>query len=307
MKVIPLLCFLCILSLGMLLTAPVYAEAIPVGSSSLIGTLDYSDTYTLTDDGGIDDRVVNGWNMGAQDYPVNGTPGEGLAVENCHGNTPRAWSDWKFSISDNDNVINGTSIYPGDSGGGSATGMTQTGAYNADWGIEYGLRSQFVIQFDAVQVADRVDISIGAQGRDNIYEYGVGDLSVFFREPGTGFGEVSIYVPEVGAYDTPFQSGLTFGQWHNYAVKFDLDARTLEPFVNEQSLGVVDLNTFAGGAFVGVSLSANVVSVGFCDGPDRFWTDNFQVGAPVPEPGTVTLGLAAALGLAAFLRKKKNS
>jgi hypothetical protein len=280
------------------------AESVPVGSSSLIDTLDYSDTFTAYEFGGLEDRDgLNGFNLGAVDNPADGVPGEGLAVENCHGNPARAWSDWKFSISKDANPINGASVYPGGSGGGSATGMTQTGGSWSDWGIDYGLRRRFVVQYDAVQVHDRVDISIGSV-RDNIF---VNDgLSVFFRPTGGAPCEIGIFsLGAGGEHDSGAASGVSAMTWHNYAVMYDLDARTIEPFIDEASRGVIDLNTFAGGDFASLNLTNAAVNVGFYDGPDRFWTDNFQIGGWVPEPCTVAMLLGGLMPLLAFRQTKK--
>ena len=46
------------------------------------------------------------------------------------------------------------------------------------------------------------------------------------------------------------------------------------------SRGTINLNTVAGGKFADLTLSNAAVSVGYC-APDRFWTDNVQIGTPV--------------------------
>jgi hypothetical protein len=289
------LLFLTMAAVTVLAGPTALAESVPVGSSTLITVLDYSDTFTAYDFGGLEDRTgLNHYPLGGVDYPADGTPGEGLTVEDCHGNAARSWSDQKFSISKDANPINGATVYPGGSGGGSATGMTQTGGLWGDFGFEYGLRRRFVVQYDAVQTADRVDISIGSV-RDNIF---VGNgLSVFFRPTGGAPNEIGVFsLGAGGEHGTGFASGVSAGSWHNYAVKFDLDARTIELCVDEVSCGVVDLNTFAGGAFASLNLTSAAVNVGYYGG-DRFWSDNVQVGAWVPEPGLLALGLGGIGGL----------
>lgn len=74
------------------------------------------------------------------------------------------------------------------------------------------------------------------------------------------------------------------------------------------SLGVIDVGTVAGGAFSGALMSNAVVNLGFShygtDG-DRMWTDNFQVGEPVPEPGLIALALSGFLAMMAVRRGGK--
>lgn len=259
---------------------------VTVGSSTLIGTLDYSDTFTFTEFGGIEGRPGGGFPVG---FP-------GINVEDNHGNPPRAWSDVKWSLNTDADAFTG---YPGGSGAGSDTGFTQTGG-GGDWGIEYGLREQFVVQVDAVQTTDRIDITIGG-ARDTIAP--PNGLAVFFRPPGTPYAEIGLY-NGAAEVDTGLTSGVPgAAQWHNYAVSYDLPNRTLEFFVDEVSRGAIDIDTVGGGAFNGMSVSNGAVSVGFAGSgrtdvgqPGHFnigWTDNFQVGGtgvalePHPDPGNI--------------------
>lgn len=76
---------------------------------------------------------------------------------------------------------------------------------------------------------------------------------------------------------------------------------TIEVFVNETSRGVIDLNTIGGGAYDNI-LNNGFVGIGGA-GDDRLWSDNFQVGAPVPEPSASVL---AALAGALLLRRKRR-
>ncbi|HBO44185.1 MAG TPA: hypothetical protein DD670_09680 [Planctomycetaceae bacterium] len=260
------------------------ADGVPVGSSSLIAVLDYSDTFTAYDFGGLEDRDGNnGWNPGAVDYPANGTPGEGLAVENCYGNPRRYWPDWAWSNTRDENVINGSSLYPGNSGAGSDTGMTQTGGnFGNDWGFEYGLRNRFVIQYDAVQSQDRIDFVIGDTVA-TIWE--PGNLAVFVRPFGSmTFPEVGLYNTVVGEVNSGLSSPIMYaGEWHNYAALFDIAARTIELYIDEVSIGVIDVNTVGGGVLAAVPMSNAVVNVGYSQyatAGDRMWTDNFQIGSP---------------------------
>jgi len=257
------------------------AAGVPIGSSSLIKVLDYSDSFTAYEFGGLEDRDgTNGYPLSTVDNPIDGTPGEGLAVENCYGNAARAWSDSKWSISKDANPINGVTVYPGGSGAGSDTGMTQTGGYHAMWGIEYGLRDRFVVQYDAVQTTDWVGIGFG-DIKDGIFVNE--NVTFLFRLQGNlEYPETGIYNQAIGGVDAGLPSAVTYAnEWHNYAALIDIPERTAELFVDEVSIGTIDFDTVAEGAFAGVTLSNATVNVGFWtwDG-DRYWTDNFQVGSP---------------------------
>ncbi len=289
-------------------TAAAHAGGISVGSSSLIQTLDYSDTFTL----GVGTRTTlpaNHYNIG------NGFPGA-LALENNYGNPARTWTDFAWSISQDAVAINGATPFPGGSGAGSATGMTQTGGGEVNFGIEYDLRNDFVVQLDAVQVSDRVNITIG-NGRDTIAQ-GNG-LSVFFRQNAHAIlPEVGVYNPNVGELITSLDTGLAgvdLNEWHNYAVRFDLNNNDLTIWVDQIQLGILDLDTLGGptvfggpvvlpGAYVPFLNAAtnDSVTVGTTGG-DRTWTDNFQVGSPVPEPGSATMLMLGAIALG--LRRRR--
>jgi hypothetical protein len=196
--------------------------------------------------------------------------------------------------------------YPGSSGAFSATGFTQTGG-NIDYGIPYGLaRPHFVVQVDAVQTGDRIDITSGGIP-GTIFQNN--SLSVFFR--GNGSGNASLFRTVNGSnLDTPirgqpgfenFNTGITgAGEWHNYAVRYDRGNNVIELFVDEQSKGVIDLTSFAGGAYANFDTAAVGAGAGMGAGNDRSWTDNFQVGPPVPEPAAA--GLLACGALAALTR-----
>jgi hypothetical protein len=304
-----------VLVTSLLFTAGISAHAgIAVGSSSLIGTLDYSDTFTL----GIGTRAT----LPANQFPIGPTFALALGVENSYGNPARTWTNSKWSISNDASFIAGSPVYPGNSFSGSATGMTQTGS-GVDYGLEFNLRNDFVVQIDAVQVSDRIDITIGS-ARDSIA--GPKGLSVFFRTNGTlnlgNPGEIGIYNPVIGECLAPFDTGLAgvdLGEWHNYAVRFNLDTFQLGIFVDEISLGVIDLATFGGpkwnggtvapGAFLSVidATTNDAVSVGgaHIGGGNRTWTDNFQVGAAVPEPAGMTLLMLGGALLAG--RRKRHA
>ncbi len=235
---------------------------VTVGSSALIVNLDYSDTFTGTAAGGIASRT---WSV----YPV---PTEGLAVENCYGNPQAQWTASAWSINSDDNALPGVTSWPGGTGAGTATGMTQTGGVGNDWSIAYGLRNDFIVQMDAVQGLDRLDIWISAT--DSFFNAQA--LAVFFRgsDYAGGWGDIGIYHNK--EYDSGLKSIALIGEWHNFAVHFMLDQMKLEIFTDEISLGVVDLAQL----LPDTNISNARVGYGWgSEGDDRMWTDNFQVGS----------------------------
>ncbi len=274
-------------------TPAAHAAGVSVGSSTLIAALQYSDSFTI----GAGATVPARTGYGAQTFPL---PAGVDAVENTYGNPAAAWGNLPFSIAtDASNFPTGGSPYPGGSGAGSATGFTQRGG-GGDWSIPYDLSNDFVIQFDYVQQTDRVDISIGTTG-SNIF--GAGNLNIFIRTTADPlFPEIGIFNPGVGEFNTGLTSGIgSANQWNNYALRVNIPAQTLEVFTNETSRGVINLATLNGGAYAPF-LSNDFVGIGGA-GNDRQWSDNFQVGAPVPEPTSFALAGLAAAGL---LRRRRK-
>ena len=274
-------------------TPAAHAAGVSVGSSTLIAALQYSDSFTI----GAGATVPARTGYGAQTFPL---PAGVDAVENTYGNPAAAWGNLPFSIAtDASNFPTGGSPYPGGSGAGSATGFTQRGG-GGDWSIPYDLSNDFVIQFDYVQQTDRVDISIGTTG-SNIF--GAGNLNIFIRTTADPlFPEIGIFNLGVGEFNTGLTSGIgSANQWNNYALRVNIPAQTLEVFTNETSRGVINLATLNGGAYAPF-LSNDFVGIGGA-GNDRQWSDNFQVGVPVPEPTSFALAGLAAAGL---LRRRRK-
>ena len=259
-------------------------SGVSVGNSGLIGVLDISDTFTGTPDGSSNPN---------RPYIAALQPAPAYVVEDTHGNLGRSWTGG-FSFAQDPSAggagfVNGSPAYPGDANSGSATGFTQTGGGGVDYGVPFGLRNRFVAQFDAVQINDRVDITVDS-GAGGIAD-GTG-ISLFFRETShPSFPEIGIYRAGVGETDTGLTSGIPNGsrQWNNYAVAFDRTGNSIEVFVNEVSRGTVDLNTLAGGAYANFNSSAVSFGANVGAGADRTWTDNAQIGAIDAPVGPASL------------------
>jgi hypothetical protein len=258
---------------------PPDASGVRVGNSTLIGELDYSDSFTI----GATAPSIDRQNYAAQGFPL---PGGVEVVEDVRGNAAANWPSDAWSIATDLAINPGATGYPGTSKAGSDTGITQRGG-GGDWSIPYGLRDVFIVQSDFVQLDDRVDFIIGATP-GNIF--GAGNISIFFRRT------AHPSFPEIGIFNGALESntGLTSGigatvQWFNYALLVDVPKDTIEVFVNEVSRGVIDLATVGAGAYAGI-LSNAFVGIGGA-GNDRLWSDNFQIGSP---------GAAAQLAITAF-------
>jgi hypothetical protein len=272
---------------------------VPVGQSSLIGVSDYADTFTGTFDGGVNsNRQYVAAVQPASAYVIENTFGHPSANFQSPGQPPGV-GEFSFATEGSGRVLPENPSYPGDSGAGSVGGFSQTGG-GADWSVPFGLRSRYLVQFDAVTVPDRIDITSGSVHGGGIFQ--PNSLSIFFR--GTN-GGVSLFN---GSLDTPvpgYNTGITApGVWRNYAALFDQDAKTVELFVDEQSKGVIDLTQVAGGLYQNFSNAAVGGGGASGVGDGRVWTDNFQVGAPVPEP--VSLATVALAGLT-FLGRRRRS
>jgi hypothetical protein len=309
-------------------------RGVVIGQSSLIGTLDYSDDMT-----GTSTTNAPRWYQGGL------RPQEAYNVQNVYGNTPQQFTQTRDDggvspprpnmsfAADNGGTSgpglsngNANQLYPGTSGAGSSNGFTQAGVGTAatfDYGIPYldssgfsSLRHRFVVQFDAIQTPGQVHVNVGPAAGSIVQR---DSLTIAFNGDNAAdaarANKVSLitYTTTDGLTFTPVETvvpGITTGlagsrQWHNYAAKFDADANKVEIYLDEQSLGVVDLTTFAGGAYAGFSTDA--INVGASAGTgtastgagNRVWTDNVQVGSvAVPEPmaaGFVGIGCLATL------------
>ena len=130
----------------------------------LIDRIDYSDTWTANS------PTRPGSNLPLTD-PVS------LQVEQCHGNPPRTWevpSPTMMTTWPND------PRWPGFQVQGSRSGVMEVGG-DCHCGFEYNLRDDFVVQFDAVQTADLINVTIGQSVH---YTSSLPTLSVFVRAAG---------------------------------------------------------------------------------------------------------------------------
>ena len=280
-------------------------EGVAVGTSDLIGTLQDSDSFDISS------GARNGQSYSPQGYPLSDQQYEVQSQYNA--SVPASSSNefggggQPFSIATDASYYGASPYnpYPGSSGAGSANGFTQSGLgggqgnAEVDFGIAYGLSNNFIVQFDAVQTNDRIDINIGNSNNS----IGSSDgLSVFFRQ-----GSLGIFNGSVGGETlTGFDPGTVDNTWNNYAVDFNLSAKTLTLYANEVDLGTINLTTFAGGKYASVldGSSNDYISVGGAEPTTAdpssdiglLWTDNFQVGTAAPEPGTWAM-LLGGLGL----------
>src|SRR5690606_16960547 len=107
-----------------------------------------------------------------------------------------------------------------------------------------------VVQFDAVQTGDRIDITIGGLRDAIATEANEGALSVFFRaDAHQSLPRLGIYNAALGEISAGLELealGIDVGEWHNYAVRFNLPEEKLVLYVDEQELGTVDLATLEG-------------------------------------------------------------
>ena len=177
--------------------------------------------------------------------------------------------------------------WPGYQVPGLKSGFLESGGSGICYfGLEYGLRDDFVVQFDAVQTEDRINITIGDEPAtiDSNRSF-----SVLFPARGTPRPK-SAYTPSKGEVETGLHSGIPISlQWHNYAVRFILPEKRFGAWVDRQYRGTIDLAGITKGmegsgigTWAGLPWTNRCVSVGGDSnkGEGRVWTDNFQVGSP---------------------------
>ncbi len=99
---------------------PPEPTGVEVGASALIGTLDYSDTFTIGESSPI---------AGRQSYPAQGFPfPPGVeVVEDAHGNAAASWASDAWSIATDTAINPGGTGYPGPAAR-AATAASPSGA-----------------------------------------------------------------------------------------------------------------------------------------------------------------------------------
>ncbi|HVR73424.1 MAG TPA: PKD domain-containing protein [Planctomycetota bacterium] len=241
--------------------------------AQLIGTVDYSDTFTLGMNGRAN-GIFGAANIGA------------YALEDTHGNPASTWHpQTNYSFNDIPGSFGqGPTVLAAATGNpGAETGVAQSGG--GDFSFAYGLRTNYVVETDAfISPGDRTDISSLPTAGATIFT--PRSLSVFFRRDSIGANGIGLYngstethvLDEVG---DPVRIGVDDDNWHRLAVHFNQDEDRLGIYVDGDLLADLDLTTFAGGIYQNYSNGA--VGAGgagaFVDGK-VLWFDNFQVGAP---------------------------
>ena len=278
-------------------TSAAHAAGVSVGSSTLIGQLQYSDTFTV----GTPARP---------DGLYNNNGSGGYNIETVYSTPAATWTPF-YNFSFNSGAGSTCCGYPANTGSANAgadaaTGLAQSGG--GDFGLLYGLNSSYTIQADAIVPGDRFDISSASVPGDF---FAADSLSVFFRNDGNALPSIGIFNPAVGEVLVPGTTGIALGDrtWHNFAVSFDQTARTVKIYVDQSLRASLDLTTFGGVNLGGTPVAPGSyqnwsnAAVGMGGAGGVFWADNFQVGAPIPEPATG--GLAALASLALLRRRRK--
>lgn len=259
----------------------VLGQVVPA-NADLIGTLDYSDTFTL--------ETTNRPVAYAATIPYS-TPASYNIVETaCHGMPSLSWS---VSASP---YGRGFSYELG--GPVTTTGLWESDTAFSGSGVAYAnYRSDYVVQFDAILGTDW--LSIGTNGWA-----GSNGLQVFVRT-----GEFALFNASTAETLTDITTGIAAGterDWHNFAIDFNQGENKLSFYVDRAFRGTVDLTTFASGAYKDftsntvdfVSSAQTSTGVGYID--------NFQIGAPIPEPSVVTLLATGLFGLLAYAWRKRK-
>jgi hypothetical protein len=264
------------------------SSAVLIGQSALIGDLDYADSFTLTGtNGASSSQRVNGLAPGF-DQPA----GTNLNLEQTFSNPVTSWAPARLRF------FSGADTLVGTNDDFALTGEVAT--------FGYGLRSNYVLQVDAQLTGDRFNFTTSPISTSAITAAGA--ISIFIRPTDVALPSVGIFKPGEGELDTLLDTGIlnADNSYHNFAVNFNHVDNLIEVFVDELSIGIVDLDTFDGGAYSLPAGNAQFVGVGGSVEP----MDNFQVGsvAVVPEPASIALW--SLLGLSGFglvLRHQRRS
>ncbi len=263
-----------------------------VGAPSLIGVVDYSDTFTVT-------------NAPRRDGLYNDNSAGAYNIENAYGNPPAAWTPFTSFSFNTPGSSTGPAITQAATGNDSAaTGFAQSGG--GDFSFAYGLRDGYVVSVDAILPLDRLDVSSLPSPGANIFA--TPSLTVFFRKdsatgaPGIGLFNGSKETALTDAAGAALKSGVADANWHNFGVYFDRPGSRLGVYVDGAPLAMVDLETFAGGIYKDYSNSGVGTGGAGFNGTQAQWMDNFQVGlagsaitatAEATKPGPIAIKLGA--------------
>jgi len=258
-----------------------------VSTTSLIGHLDYSDDFTIPGANNRDNTHDLNW------YATNNIDGLLLGPQN--GNALTALS--------------------GAAGAGfrdaatvSRTGTGNPGATSGVLDFENGSetsfrydpnRNRFIVQFDVLLAADRTDITVS---KSSTATYSAPDsLSLFVRSSGS----VDLYNSIKGQMPTGWEIGNQTA-WVNIAAVFTKGpgglngtgsgGGTIELFVNNQSMGVLDLS---GTQFAGL-IGSSSIALGTAGTGGVI--DNLKVGSDIyPNEGSRRISSSVTLGWSAVV------
>lgn len=256
------------------------ADCVFVGNSSLIHALDYSDTFTVTGtDTASSSQRVSGYAPG-DDSPA----GANLYLENNYGNPNTSWCPARLRFY----------------GDGSASDYALAGDIAT---FAYGRRRDYVVQVDAKLIYDRFNIATSSESSSSIF--GVGATTFFLRRANDGYGHpcIGIFNSTYGETDTGLSTGVSDLNYHNFAVEFNHNADTATIYVDQVSVGSLNLASFASGHYSLPTGNAAYIGIGAATADNVF--DNFQVGA-VPEPASIIVLLMGLLGLLAYAWRKRK-
>jgi hypothetical protein len=258
-----------------------FAVGAPV---SLIGTVDYRDTFTT--------------NSVRTAGLFNDNSGGAYNVEDCGTNALTAWIPYgSFTFSTPEISYDPAMLGAALGNLGAPTGFIQSPG--ADCGIYYNLRSNYVVQLDCILPDDRLDFTM-QPSYGGMFEATA--LNVFLRRDSSvrnygmvGIGIYNVNLGENGVYDSNGQlvlTGVNDNNWHNFAINFDQLNNKLYIYVDRVLKTTVDLNTFRGGSYKKYSNVSAAWGGATRNGAD-FYIDNFQVGAPaalVKSPVKLQIG-----------------
>jgi hypothetical protein len=243
----------------------------------LIDVVDYSDTFTVGESG--DPSETNPRPNGMYN---NNTFG-GYNVENSGENPTAQWTPTgNFSFNTPGNSTGPAITQAAAGNAGAENGFSQSGG--GDFNFAYGLRSNFIVQVDAILPLDRLDIGTYANAGDGIGSAGA--LTVFFRSdlastaPGIGLYNGSAEYGLTDAAGKLIRTGISDKNWHQFAVQFNVEKKELVAFVDGVEKARVDLATVADGAYANISNAAVGVGGAGFNGQQAQWFDNFIAGSP---------------------------